>query len=645
MDELEFRYNLELYPHWTLSSYINDLFSYVYNIESIYKSTIFYEYYNKYKYILEDVIKTEKSSKELLDTCIYIEPDILKILNLNNRNFKYFLYKTTTLRVVNDFNTFSNKTLEIYKYFLIATINKSKLLDLLNKVINDITNIKCKNFFISIKYIVENELTNKQKENKKLAIILYKCVFKQEIDNNYDEFLNYKYRNNKDIFEKIINKLREKNEELVNNFNLSFEFNFKPEEEKKEIISEKINYILNICYGNYESSIQTKLFIFNFLYKYYNKTNNIKELIDLAIEDKYNSLKEEIANSKENNIDLYYRKYELYYLEKIKAILNLNKKEFNDFRYSLINYRFIVNLASNYNTEKQLNKNKLDELYLIKNRNKLKRSFEISIEHYKNSVYREETYKIETEDYEDYNGMLTIIMSLQKRIYNINPKWLLKQTEQLKEILINIIYRKELPNNEEINSFLYFELKYRKGYFIKTLEDIKLNLINEEQNINKINYYIKFIDSLKYYYDNVFYLTYDLINKNIQEIKLIDYLNSKILLPQYKDELFNLGIKDIIQKYKYIINNITLQNKLKETTLKEKSISNITLKRNIKKVIKIEVYNHDNIILRIKTIKDILTKKHLIDKYNFEQENELIKKALYFLLKRKKLKFKYTNRN
>ena len=76
--------------------------------------------------------------------------------------------------------------------------------------------------------------------------------------------------------------------------------------------------------------------------------------------------------------------------------------------------------------------------------------------------------------------MLTIIMSLQKRIYNINPKWLLKQTEQLKEILINIIYRKELPNNEEINSFLYFELKYRKGYFIKTLEDIKLNLINEE---------------------------------------------------------------------------------------------------------------------------------------------------------------------
>ncbi len=547
------------------------------------------------------------------------------------------MYKTTTLRVVNDFNTFSNKTLEIYKYFLIATINKSKLLDLLNKVINDITNIKCKNFFISIKYIVENELTNKQKENKKLAIILYKCVFKQEIDNNYDEFLNYKYRNNKDIFEKIINKLREKNEELVDNFNLNFEFNFKTEEEKKEIISEKINYILNICYGNYESSIQTKLFIFNFLYKYYNKTNNIKELIDLAIEDKYNSLKEEIANSKENNIDLYYRKYELYYLEKIKAILNLNKKEFNDFRYSLINYRFIVNLASNYNTEKQLNKNKLDELCLIKNRNKLKRSFEISIEHYKNSVYREETYKIETEDYEDYNGMLTIIMSLQKRIYNINPKWLLKQTEQLKEILINIIYRKELPNNEEINSFLYFELKYRKGYFIKTLEDIKLNLINEEQNINKINYYIKFIDSLKYYYDNVFYLTYDLINKNIQEIKLIDYLNSKILLPQYKDELFNLGIKDIIQKYKYIINNITLQNKLKETTLKEKSISNITLKRNIKKVIKIEVYNHDNIILRIKTIKDILTKKHLIDKYNFEQENELIKKALYFLLKEKNL--------
>ena len=142
---------------------------------------------------------------------------------------------------------------------------------------------------------------------------------------------------------------------------------------------------------------------------------------------------------------------------------------------------------------------------------------------------------------------------------------------------------------------------------------------------------------MKYYYDNVFYLTYDLINENTQKTEITNYLNNKILLPQYKDELFNLGIKDIIQKYKYTINNIALQNKLKETTLKEKSISNITLKRNIKKVIKIKVYNHDNITLRIKTIKDILTKKHLIDKYNFEQENELIKKALYFLLKEKNL--------
>ena len=34
-------------------------------------------------------------------------------------------------------------------------------------------------------------------------------------------------------------------------------------------------------------------------------------------------------------------------------------------------------------------------------------------------------------------------------------------------------------------------------------------------------------------------------------------------------------------------------------------------------------------------MKDIITKKHLIDKYNFEQENELIKKLYTFYLKKK----------
>ena len=166
--------------------------------------------------------------------------------------------------------------------------------------------------------------------------------------------------------------------EKIDNFLLNLEFSFKTEEEKKKIISEKIDYILNICYGNSESSIQTKLFIFNFLYKHYNRTkNNSKHLIDSIVEDKYNSLKEKITNSKEDNIDLYYRKNELNYLDKIKTVLSLNEEEFNNFKYSLINYGFIVNLASNYNTKKQLNKNKLDELYLIENRGKLKKAFEI----------------------------------------------------------------------------------------------------------------------------------------------------------------------------------------------------------------------------------------------------------------------------
>ena len=62
----------------------------------------------------------------------------------------------------------------------------------------------------------------------------------------------------------------------------------------------------------------------------------------------------------------------------------------------------------------------------------------------------------------------------------------------------------------------------------------------------------------------------------------------------------NINSKKSIKKEDELINS--------KKILKEKPIPNTTLKRNIKKVIKIEAYNHDNITLRIKTIKDILTK-------------------------------------
>lgn len=641
LEVLEFIYNLESSPHWAMKSHLNNLGTSLNKIKLAYKSMMLYKYYNKYKNILKDMVITSEPDETELHY-LYLKPETIKILDLDKKDFYNILYDNITKKVVNKFDTLKKETLKFYRNFLINTLNKNKLNSLLNKVIDSIQdNNKCKDYFTSIKYVLENKLTEPPKENKKLAKIICKCISKQEIDNSYDEFLNYEYRNNKDIFKKIINKLSEKNEELVNDFILNFEFNFKTEEDKKNIVYDKIDYILNNCYRNSEEIINKKLFIFNFLYKHYNKTNNIKELIDLVIEDKYDSLKEQIANSKEDNIDLYYRKDELYYLDKIKNILNLNKKEFNNFKCNLINYSFIVDLASTYGVKKQLNKNKLNELYLIENRDKLKEAFEISIKHYKGSVYRNETYRKGTKNYADYNGMLATIISLQKRIYAVNPKWLLKQTEseKLKEILTSIIHKKELPVNEKINSFLYFELEYKKGYFIKVLEDIKLNLINEEPNMNKINYYIKFIDSLKYYYDSVFYLNYELINKNIQKTKLTNYLNNRVLLPQYEDKFFNLGIKEIIQKYKLITNNITLQNKLKENTLKEKLIPNTVLKTNINKIIKIEIYNHNNITLRIKIIKDILTKLVLdnLSVYNiFYELNEELDKKLNNNLKNNK---------
>lgn len=216
LELLDFIYDLENYPHWAIKSYLNNLDVSVSKIKLAYKSMMLYEYYNKYKDILKDIITTNKPDEEEAELYyIYLTPETIKILNLNKKDFYNLLYDSITKKVIDKFDTLKTGTLKFYQNFLVNTLDKNKLNNLLDRVINSIQDAnECKNYFISIKNIINNttKLTKSQK-NKKLAKTIYKCVSKQEIDDSYDEFLEHEYKNNKETFDKIIKQLREKNGE------------------------------------------------------------------------------------------------------------------------------------------------------------------------------------------------------------------------------------------------------------------------------------------------------------------------------------------------------------------------------------------------------------------------------------------------
>ncbi len=130
--------------------------------------------------------------------------------------------------------------------------------------------------------------------------------------------------------------------------------------------------------------------------------------------------KEQLINSSEDSLYKYYYKNDINCLNKIKKIINFNKKGFNSYKKYLNDYSVIVELMINYNNMDCININKQDEIYLLKqNKDYLEKLFNDVIEDYKDAIYRENTYNKASEEYKDYTNCLYFFISLKERMLSL----------------------------------------------------------------------------------------------------------------------------------------------------------------------------------------------------------------------------------
>ena len=160
---------------------------------------------------------------------------------------------------------------------------------------------------------------------------------------------------------------------------------FTKKSNEKELFYDRIEFLRINKYFHNKIVNKEKIEAFELLYKNYNSKN--KKLINNVLKKDINYYKEQLSNSSEDNLDTYYYKDDINYLNKIKEILSFNKKDFNNYKKYLNDYGIIVDLKINYDNIDFININKQDELHLLKqNKDYLKKLFNDVIED-KNITY------------------------------------------------------------------------------------------------------------------------------------------------------------------------------------------------------------------------------------------------------------------
>ena len=180
-----------------------------------------------------------------------------------------------------------------------------------------------------------------------------------------------------------------------------------------------------------------------------------------------------------------------------------------------------------------------------------------------------------------------------------------------------------------MKSFIDTLIRYNKADLNNIKKDIN-NKLKQEKNTKNYQDLTRIISILtkqeKSFEDNFYDICYSYDKDSEERIynvsdmmdDLVFYLNKRDKMENYK---FSKRYNELLNK-KYGTLKIAYHKTLREyTTKKPWYIEDLDLAKRMLNDI----------------MKDIITKKHLTDKYNFEQENELIKKALYFLLKEKNI--------
>ncbi len=192
-------------------------------------------------------------------------------------------------------------------------------------------------------------------------------------------------------------------------------------------------------------------------------------------------------------------------------------------------------------------------------------------------------------------------------------------------MLKKIIYNKVPKNKKELYDnfiyIIYFKFRNNGEDLYKILDNIKLDIVKEDNTLQQTDYYLKYADSLKYYYSKNFYLRYIIKSKeNITKfIKLFIYGN---------DDIFKIGIIDTINKYKDTILNDILPNlpqDIKIKLLKESilNIDNITDKKINKEISKQnkETNQTEKLKTEIKLIKQLMYREILDNLQNYKLFN------------------------
>ena len=592
-----------------------------------------------------NILLTDKKNINIYDNFIILDKNIVtlirdtfnvNIINLDEINISHISLNQKNIIIINDckkINVLLGNIINNGNYYKLEYIfdynDEAIIKSELNKIVNNYDKYFKNNLLYNDKY--QNDFISPIFSEKGKDIIGYCYKYNRDIILN--NFTKYSINNNLNniiqiyIYESILTNILIKKEictlldeyYLVNiNFLKEYKINYKYNEIKKELISNKDNILIikdiyKDLLNNNKKIYQTKSFYL--LLKAINPNINIK-FNDLKIEEKLSekNINPSIIemeyydnNSKEKNIIKLDYNFELIHKNILELFIDKNKLEKNIITYDIINDYILINYPIGKNDNSQyitLVGNMNDEYIFV--------TYYILI--YYSAENRYKHIKLLKKYLDNY---LSGISLMNNNTPIINDKYeiigvIIKNNNEIKDNKLNIEIEKSDNKKYRELELKYDEEKIKNKDLNNKIEELK-NSLTKENNINKdLNNKIEELKNSLNKEKN--------INKDLNDkIKEISNINSN------KDFL----LKEEISKYNNLKNkNDEVTKELKNIKINQKDLENKIQKLNSE--LGNEKYNNN--ILKSKNneltkeIKNIKLNENVfqdkIKKLNNELENE-----------------------